>query len=229
MSGRMGALKTAGRAWVEPLALPSPPMMPTVGRPDILKNLLWLVVWCWRRLSLRSELKSRESAASKTWRGDCAPRNPVGEYYFRPLSRPFTTAKSKCPFLDAICLQEGTWIHSSCGQQSGPRKPEMLRRSHGKYCAPTRRWSDGLPHRCLKPVRMPETSVPQHIQNGRYNRMRTMDGPVIRLAPLSRNYATSRVPARHRVLDAGCTWRNEPTLRTTNHRSASWLQPSRII
>ena len=36
MSGRMGALKTAGRGWVDPEALPSPPRMPTVGLPDIL-------------------------------------------------------------------------------------------------------------------------------------------------------------------------------------------------
>ena len=39
MSGRIGALNTAGRVWVEPELLPSPPMIPTVGRLAILIEL----------------------------------------------------------------------------------------------------------------------------------------------------------------------------------------------
>ena len=38
MSGRIGELKTAGRGWVDPLAVPSAEMMPTVGLEDILRT-----------------------------------------------------------------------------------------------------------------------------------------------------------------------------------------------
>ena len=43
MSGRIGELKTAGRGWVDPLAVPSAEMMPTVGLEDILENEVTMV------------------------------------------------------------------------------------------------------------------------------------------------------------------------------------------
>ena len=40
MSGRIGALKTAGSVWVSLLGLPSPPWMVTVGRLVILAGVV---------------------------------------------------------------------------------------------------------------------------------------------------------------------------------------------
>ncbi|TLS27966.1 hypothetical protein PpBr36_01621 [Pyricularia pennisetigena] len=43
MSGRIGAVKTLGIGWVAPLALPSAPMIETVGREAIAKiSAVWL-------------------------------------------------------------------------------------------------------------------------------------------------------------------------------------------
>jgi hypothetical protein len=60
MSGRMGELKTAGKGWVLPEPLPSPPMIPTVGRFDILIDMREEVCcyrW-WSKVVLRSRIGS---------------------------------------------------------------------------------------------------------------------------------------------------------------------------
>ena len=43
MSGRIGALNTAGRGWVEPLGVPSAPAIVTVGRLVILAVVMEVV------------------------------------------------------------------------------------------------------------------------------------------------------------------------------------------